>query len=140
MGKAVVIETNFVEGKVGSGTIKVQYINGDIYEGKMNQHEKREGMGKQYYRNGDKYEGEWINDQREGKGKIYFGDGGSFEGSFKDDEIYSGKLKDKYGNAFENDYNAGSYFLRGKLTGQGKANFINGDLYLGEFRDGVFSG
>lgn len=34
----------------------------------------------------------------------------------------------------------GGYFLRGKLNGYGRAKFLNGDEYEGQFRDGVFSG
>lgn len=107
----------------------------------MTQYYKREGNnGKYYFTNGDKYDGEWLYDKRNGKGKLVFANGGYFEGSFKDDEIYDGKLKDHNDNVFENDISKGGYFLRGKLNGPGKATFANGDLFEGDFRDGVFSG
>lgn len=102
---------------------------------------KRDGpSGKHYYANGDLYEGAWINDKRVGRGKLTFGSGGSFTGAFKDDEAYDGKLLDKFDSIYENDLNKGGHFMRGKLNGQGRARFQNGNEYTGEFKDGVFSG
>jgi hypothetical protein len=49
-------------------------------------------------------------------------------------------MTDKSENSFENNVAKGGYFLRGKLNGFGTAKFSNGNEYLGEFRDGVFSG
>eukprot|EP00347_Sterkiella_histriomuscorum_P004159 403361531 len=139
--EALIIEGNFENGKFMPGHSKVQYSNGEIYEGKLTATMKREGQnGKFYFLNGDRYEGEWVKDVRQGKGKLFFYKGGEFEGTFKDDEIYDGKLKDKDDNIFINEMKSGGYFLRGKLNGLGKGLFANGDEYEGEFRDGVFSG
>ncbi|CDW71111.1 phosphatidylinositol-4-phosphate 5- [Stylonychia lemnae] len=138
---SLIIEGQFDSGHIVPGQVKIQYQNGEIYEGKVNAQLKREGQfGKFYFLNGDTYEGEWIRDKRQGKGKLFFHRGGEFEGIFKDDEIYDGKLRDKNDNLFANDKKKGGYFLRGKLHGYGKASFSNGDEYEGEFRDGVFSG
>lgn len=41
---------------------------------------------------------------------------------------------------FENDVPKGGIFLRGKLNGQGKAKFTNGNEYSGDFKDGMLSG
>jgi hypothetical protein len=71
---------------------------------------------------------------------LTFGKGGQFVGSFKDDEAFEGKLQDKSDNTFESDSAKGGFFLRGKLNSFGKAKFANGNEYVGEFRDGLFSG
>lgn len=76
--------------------MKVQYKNGDIFEGKINARYQREGpSGKLYYRNGDRFEGEWKNDKRVGRGKLFFEDGSYFEGFFQNDQMNTGKFRDK---------------------------------------------
>ena len=93
---------------------KVQYPNGEIYEGKWSQHYKREGpKGKMLYANGDVYLGDWAKDKRQGQGKMNFVNGSVFTGEFKDDNLYSGKLIDKHGNEYSNIRDKGGYFLRG---------------------------
>lgn len=82
-GKSLIVEGTFTDGQLQNGSVKVQYPNGDIYEGKMNHLFHREGMGKLYFRNGDKYDGEWSNNKRVGKGRLYMSDGSIFEGQFK---------------------------------------------------------
>ena len=86
------------------------------------------------------YDGQWHNDHRSGRGKLTFANGGSFTGVFKDDEAFDGKLIDKQDNIYENDMPKNGFFLRGKLNGFGKSRFSNGNDYVGEFRDGLFSG
>ena len=137
---STVVEGSFDSGRFIGGICKAQYQNGEVYDGKMSAHMKREYKGVYYFNNGDRYDGDWVNDKRQGKGRLEFFDGGEFEGVFKDDEIYDGKLIDKNQNIFKNDLKKGGYFLRGKLTGMGTATFMHGDTYEGEFRDGVFSG
>lgn len=95
--------------------------------------------GKHYYKNGDVYEGQWHDGHRVGRGKLIFGKGGMFQGTFKEDEAFEGKLVDKFENVFETDTAKGGYFQRGKLNGYGRAKLANGNEYVGEFRDGLFS-
>jgi hypothetical protein len=96
--------------------------------------------GKHYYLNGDVYDGQWHDGHRVGRGRLSFGKGGQFVGTFKDDEAFEGKLTDKSENVFESDTSKGGFFQRGKLNGFGRAKFINGNDYTGEFRDGLISG
>ena len=46
---------------------KIEYRNGDVYEGEVNENNDKHGWGKMTYLNGDVYEGEWK--------KIYIMDG-----------------------------------------------------------------
>lgn len=138
---AIIVEATFENALIVPGTAKIQYANGELFEGRVNQQCKRDGPGgRHYYANGDMYEGAWHNDKRSGRGKLTFGEGGSFTGMFKDDEAHDGKLIDRFDNIFENDTGKGGYFLRGKLTGLGRARFTNGNEYVGEFKDGMLSG
>lgn len=97
----------FDNGILQAGSAKIQFPNGEIYDGRINMQGQRDGSGKHYYLNGDLYEGQWFNDKRNGKGKLSFGERGSFVGTFKDDEAYDGKLTDRFENVFENDPNKG---------------------------------
>jgi len=46
---------------------RMQYHNGDVYEGQWNNDDKT-GYGKMTYEDGDNYEGQWRNNERDGKG------------------------------------------------------------------------
>ena len=64
---ALVVEGNWDVGKLGAGNVKAQYGNGDVYEGKMTAHYKKEGSNcKYFFANGDRYEGDYVNDKRQG--------------------------------------------------------------------------
>lgn len=94
---------------------KVNYPNGDLYEGETiedsHDNKLKHGNGKMIYCNGDLYEGEWSNDMRHGTGVLtsgntvyngsfyhnvkqgqgeYFGDGVNYTGEFFND-VYNGK-------------------------------------------------
>ena len=55
---ALIIEGNFDNGICQPGQAKIQYPNGEIFEGRMNMQGQRDGAnGKHYYKNGDVYDG-----------------------------------------------------------------------------------
>lgn len=138
----IIIEGIFNDGKLdSSGSFKIRYANGDIYEGQIENH-KMAGKGKFYHINGDIYEGDWVNDKRDGKGKFYVkSDDIMIEGEFTNNEIISGKITDKEGNVFttskdpKDSHNDGR-FLKGKLFGRVKIEYANGNYFSGMFSDG----
>lgn len=66
-GRSLVVEGSFENGKLVPSTVRVEYPNGELFEGKMTSHYKREGdAGKFYFTNGDRYFGDWVDDKREG--------------------------------------------------------------------------
>ena len=96
----------WVKGKK-SGKGKMEYGNGDVFEGEYTEGEivngtfifrngekyigdfflgKFQGKGTYYYLNGDVYEGEWMNDMRNGEGKYIFNDKSEIEGTWKDNK------------------------------------------------------
>jgi hypothetical protein len=94
--ESLLIEGTFDGHALIAGPSKIQYPNGEVFEGRVNAQGKRDGPnGKHNYLNGDVYEGAWSHDHRNGKGKLTFADGGYFSGTFKDDEAHDGKLLDK---------------------------------------------
>jgi hypothetical protein len=80
--KSVIIEGQFDNGVIVAGPAKIQYPNGDIYEGRVNMQGQRDGSGRHFYCNGDIYEGSWSHNKRSGKGRLNLVDGGVFNGTF----------------------------------------------------------
>ena len=72
----------FYEISISKGKTKIDYFNGDSYEGDFKNGIK-EGKGILYYKNGDKYEGEFKNDKRDGKGIFLYNTNAIYEGDFK---------------------------------------------------------
>ena len=93
--------------KEGKG--KMEYLNNDIYLGKIYEGEwkndLREGRGIEIWKDGERFEGYFRNDKREGKGIYYFNDGMRYEGDYKN----------------------------GKRDGQGVIYYKNGDREIGDF-------
>ena len=49
---------------------KINYNNGDIYDGILKKGKKNKGIMK--YNNGDEYEGNWKNEMKEGEGRMKY--------------------------------------------------------------------
>lgn len=66
-------------------------------------------------------------------------DGSFIQGEFRNDKMVGGtKFIDSNRNVYEpvsSGSNSGK-FVNGRLYGQGKIMFINGDIYEGQFKDG----
>mmetsp|Transcript_18292 Transcript_18292/g.17414 ORF Transcript_18292/g.17414 Transcript_18292/m.17414 type:complete len:104 (-) Transcript_18292:543-854(-) len=64
----------------------IEYSDGSLYRGEVNNFEEREGRGIREWTNGDRYIGQWEKNQFQGYGKFVYGNGESYEG-----EWHSGK-------------------------------------------------
>ena len=69
---------------------KIEYRNGDVYEGEVNENNDKHGWGKMTYLNGDVYEGEWKKDLYHGWGKITYDNGDVYEGGGNTVETWMG--------------------------------------------------
>jgi hypothetical protein len=94
-----------------SGSGRVSWTNGDLYEGTLVQGH-REGKGKFTWPSGQVYDGEWRNDVPNGQGVVQFANGNRYEG----------------------------VVVAGIPNGSGKMAYANGDSYAGEMRDGIPNG
>lgn len=131
------------------------YRNGDRYEGDFVQG-KKVGQGTYTFKNGDYYTGTFKNDKWNGSGKYYFVATNSFvEGTWANGALvkkttatppaenkcvsgncYDGKGKEVYttGDIYEGD------FVDGLRHGQGTYTAKNGDVYVGQFAKGGYNG
>ncbi len=126
----------FVNGKpVKEG--KLLYLNGDVYEGAL-ENNVPNGKGKLTYKEtGNTFEGEFINGTPAKTGKLTYKDtGNTFEGPMENN-IPNGKGKLTYkgtGNTFEGE------FINGSPAKTGKLLYKNEDVYEGPMENNVPKG
>jgi hypothetical protein len=98
-------------GNCSNGYGKIQYANGDTYEGEFYD-DKREGFGIYTWKVGGKYIGESFQNSFQGFGVITFSDGTKYTGDFKD----------------------------GEFEGEGERIYSNGTIQKGLFGKGKYLG
>jgi hypothetical protein len=94
-----------------SGTGRVEWKNGDVYEGAL-VHSQRQGAGEIRWSTGQRYKGDWVADHATGRGLMVFANGNQFEGTLVD----------------------------GQPEGEGKLTYASGDVYTGQIRQGAPQG
>jgi hypothetical protein len=140
-----------------SGTGRVEWKNGDVYEGPLT-HSRREGIGEIRWANGQRYKGEWTADRPTGRGTMVFANGNQFEGTLVDGQPEGeGKLTYASGDVYTGQihqglpHGKGSYvwisgqryegeWVDDKPQGQGKMRFANGNQYEGQLVAGLPQG
>lgn len=140
-----------------SGTGRVEWKNGDVYEGPLT-HSRREGVGEIRWATGQRYKGEWVNDRATGRGLMIFANGNQFDGTlvegqpegegkltYASGDVYTGQIHNGLphgrglyvwmsGQRYEGDW------VNDKPQGSGKMRFANGNLYDGQFSAGLPQG
>ncbi len=132
------------------------YLNGDSYEGEMDDNGLRNGKGILRW-SGMVYDGDWLADKRHGKG-IWKIDGDIYEGEFKDDIMHGkGKYTWSYGDIYDGEFRDGLFHGKGifiwtdgsfysgdfkddQRHGNGTYTYADGTVYDGEYRDGLMHG
>ena len=104
-------------------------VENGVYTGEKNEKGLYSGKGKMEYPNGDVYEGEWKNNMRDGRGKITFVNQSSYDGMWSKDKM-NGQGTYKY---FSEDVYEGT-FSEGIRSGHGKLTYVNGDVYTGNWK------
>ncbi|RZL31653.1 MAG: hypothetical protein EOP35_21585 [Rubrivivax sp.] len=140
-----------------SGTGRVEWKNGDVYEGPLT-HSRREGVGEIRWASGQRYKGEWVNDRATGRGLMAFANGNQFDGTLLDGQPEGeGKLTYSSGDVYTGQirngvpHGRGSYvwmsgqryegdWVNDKPQGAGKMRFANGNQYEGQFAGGLPQG
>ncbi len=145
------------EGTSFSGTGKISWVNGDMYDGTLVKGQ-RQGRGLFIWANGQRYEGDWVQDTPSGKGKMQFANGNRYEG-----EVVAGipqgigRMQYASGDDYSGRFNAGVPDVRGTYTwkngqtfdgewkadrpnGQGILKFANGNVFEGTVVNGIPNG
>ena len=113
---------------------KIEYENGDIYEGKIKKN-KRSGDGKMIYSNGEIYEGEWKKDKKNGYGTLKKNNRNIYQGYWKYDKKHGkGRIDYKIGNYYFGDWK------NDIREGNGKLRELTGEIYEGEWKEDKRSG
>lgn len=73
----------FEDGTVIENCVKLEFANGDIYEGKIKDY-RMHGKGKYTWSSEDRYEGDFVSDAFTGKGTLYYSEGSVYIGEFTD--------------------------------------------------------
>lgn len=126
------------------------YQDGTFYEGqKVNG--LRHGKGNYDFNNGFKYFGDWVHDEMYGFGAMTVNEKVLYEGYFENNifkghgTLYNLQMTEKR----KVDFNTGELpewqryegkFEKGMRDGFGILFFINGDHYMGNFKEGLFKG
>ena len=145
------------EGNTYSGTGKVVWASGDVFEGPMVKGQ-RHGKGLFVWANGQRYHGDWVNDKPTGQASVQFVNGNQFDGSvvegvpngqgrmrYASGDSHTGQFKSgepdgrglylwKNGQQFDGDWK------NGRPNGQGKLKFATGNVFEGTVVDGVPNG
>ncbi|MDR7269796.1 hypothetical protein J2X20_002425 [Pelomonas saccharophila] len=140
-----------------SGTGRVEWKNGDVYEGPLT-HSQRQGVGEIRWAGGQRYKGDWAGDRATGRGVMTFANGNHYEGlvldgqpegegklTYASGDVYTGQLrqglphgKGSYiwmsGQRYEGDW------VNDKPQGVGKMRFANGNQYEGQMAAGLPQG
>ena len=142
------------EGQVVTGTGRVEWTNGDAYEGQLLR-SRRQGKGEFIWANGQRYKGDWVNDKPIGQGQIRFANGNLYEGAVVDGQPQGmGQMAYASGDKYQGEMHQGAPHGRGlyrwvngqqfegdwvedKPHGRGKLRFANGNVYEGPMQAGV---
>jgi hypothetical protein len=145
------------EGQVFTGTGRVEWANGDVYEGQLVR-SVRNGQGVITWASGQRYAGDWINDKATGKGSLRFANGNQYEGDVIDGqpqgtgrivyasaEQYEGQLRQgvphgKGSYLWVNGQRYEGEWVNDKPHGQGVMRFANGNRYEGAMQAGQAHG
>jgi hypothetical protein len=145
-----------LSGNCSSGFGKLQYANGDVYEGEFYD-DKREGFGIYQWNGGGKFLGESLGNFFNGFGVMEFSDGSKYIGQFKNGDFDGeGERTFKDGTKQTGIFEKGKYLgkvsyyskpvgtkgcLNGDcLEGYGMKYYDGDDRFFGYFKDGFRDG
>jgi hypothetical protein len=117
-----------------SGTGRVAWANGDVYDGTLI-NGSREGQGSFVWAKGQRYDGNWRDDRPQGQGKLVFVNGDAYEGGIEAG-VPNGSGKMAYASG---DLYVGA-FKGGMPDGDGSYAWKSGDTYVGQWKNGLKEG
>lgn len=132
----------FEDGTVVENAVKLEFANGDVYEGKIRDY-RMNGKGKYTWSSEDIYEGDFVSDAFTGKGTLYYNDGSLYIGEFTDG-AKNGKGVFLWNNCDTSDLSVFGYDAvmaqADALTSLTAKELPGGDWYVGGFAENKKSG
>lgn len=140
-----------------SGTGRVEWKNGDAYEGAL-VHSRRQGAGEIRWASGQRYKGDWAGDRATGRGLMVFANGNQFDGTLVDGQPEGeGRLTYASGDVYTGQIHQGlphgkgvyvwtsgqrydGEWVNDKPQGRGRMRFTNGNQYEGQLAAGLPQG
>ena len=140
-----------------SGTGKVTWATGDVFEGTMVKG-LRQGRGTFVWANGQHYTGDWVQDKPTGQAKVHFANGDDYDGQVLGGIPHgAGRIRYASGDQFDGQFSHGEPDGRGvyvwrngqrfdgswqnsRPNGQGSLKFATGNQYDGQVVDGTPQG
>ena len=129
-------KTFLMENKTINCPSIINYSNGNVYKGEINQNGRRNGLGELFYENGDVFAVKWENDIANGCGVMYTLSGIEYRGRWLNNLIHGKQIIIKYPNG---DVYKGN-MINDEMSGQGIYNWSNGDSYVGEWKNDKMNG
>lgn len=124
---------------VQSGKGKIKFDSGCVYEGEFKNGEKA-GYGTFSFTNGLVYSGQFENGFPNGNGKLTTSGNAVYTGEFEVGSLPHGTLELEEG-IYEGQFEPGYAFVKGpSMSGHGKMQYKDGDVYEGQFKNGKIWG
>ena len=122
------------EGASYSGVGRIEWANGDVYEGEV-RHGLGHGRGEFTWPSGQTFKGDWVDGRAQGSGVMRFANGNLYEGVVADGvPAGSGSMVYANGDRYQ------GAFAAGLPHGEGVYTWKNGDRYAGDWRRGIKEG
>jgi len=132
----------FSDGTVVENAVKLEFANGDVYEGKIKDY-RMNGKGKYTWSSEDVYEGDFVSDNFTGKGTLYYSEGDVYIGEFTDG-MKNGKGVFLWSDCDTSDLTVFNYDAimaqSESLTSLAAKELPGGTWYVGGFADNAKSG
>lgn len=125
------------KGKMFYGGEKINFQNGNKYDGDIDENRMPHGQGTMTFSNGNRYEGNWENGERSGQGimrwpvRVGETSGDVYEGDWEEGN-QNGHGTMRYGNG---DVYEGNW-REGEMNGQGTMTYSNGNVWVGRWDHG----
>ena len=113
---------------------KTQLDNGDVFEGVLDAHGHKTGIGRYKYANDEEYVGTFKNDKRNGEGTYMWPNGDYVRGRWVDDEVQDGVVvvNTKRGD-IKGEESLDGTFDNGKPIGHARHTFADGSGYDADY-------
>ncbi len=111
-------------------TWTLEYDDGAVYTGELDENDVPNGHGEKVWPDGEKYVGQWKDNNFNGQGVYHYADGSVYEGNWKDSIRHGyGKYTYEDGSIYEGEWKDDMSHGKGKMT------YDDGAVYEGDWKE-----